>query len=87
MVILGDRGVIAIASYAAQLVPEVEPFLLPMEPQLYQLNIKIPGITAWLGMRLVQAAINMLNTMKTFAEAKDAVANDGPGAGRQEPVH
>ena len=87
MVILGDRGVIAIASYAAQLVPEVEPFLLPMEPQLYQLNIKIPGITAWLGMRLVQAAIYMLNTMKTFAEAKVAVANDGPGAGRQELVH
>ena len=84
LVILGDRAVTAIASYAVQLVPDCGPFLLPIEPTLYKFGIKIPGITACLGIRLVEAAIHALNSMKTFAEAKVAVANDGPGAGRQE---
>ena len=32
---------------------------------------------------IVDAALHMLNDMKTFAEARVAVADDGPGAGRQ----
>jgi len=83
LVILGDRAVTTIASYAVQLVPDIEPFLLPMEPNLYNLGIKVPGLTACIGIRMVQASLHMLNTMKTFTEAQVAVANDGPGAGRQ----
>ncbi len=83
MIILGDRAVTALASYAAQLVPEIQPFLLPIEPPLYHLAVKIPGITACTGMRLIDAAIRTVNDMKTFSEAQVATANDGPGAGRQ----
>jgi nicotinate-nucleotide--dimethylbenzimidazole phosphoribosyltransferase len=83
MIILGDRVVTALASYAAQLVPEIQPFLLPIEPPLYHMAVKIPGITACMGMRLVDAAIHTINDMKTFSEAQVATANDGPGAGRQ----
>ena len=83
MIILGDRAVTALASYAAQLVPEIQPFLLPIEPPLYHMAVKIPGITACIGMRLADAAIHIVNDMKTFSEAQVATANDGPGAGRQ----
>ncbi|MCR5176636.1 MAG: nicotinate-nucleotide--dimethylbenzimidazole phosphoribosyltransferase [Anaerovibrio sp.] len=83
LLVLGDKGTIAVATYAVQLIPEIEPFLLPIEPTLYNTNIKIPGITACLGLRLTEASIHMLNTMKTFSEAQVAVANDGPGAGKQ----
>ncbi|ORT99244.1 Nicotinate-nucleotide--dimethylbenzimidazole phosphoribosyltransferase [Anaerovibrio sp. JC8] len=83
MIILGDRAVTALASYAAQLVPEIRPFLLPVEPPLYHMGVNIPGVTACMGMRLVDAAIHTVNDMKTFSEAQVAVANDGPGAGRQ----
>ena len=83
MIILGDRAVTALAGYAAQLVPEIQPFLLPIEPPLYHMAVKIPGITACIGMRLADAAIHIVNDMKTFSEAQVATANDGPGAGRQ----
>lgn len=36
------------------------------------------------GMILIDGALHMLNDMKTFAEASVAVANDGPGFGRQK---
>ena len=39
--------------------------------------------TACLGIKIIDAALHMLNDMKTFAEARVSVANDGPGAGRQ----
>lgn len=41
------------------------------------------GTGAALGMRLIDAALHMLNDMKTFGEAEVAVAQDGPGATRQ----
>ena len=41
------------------------------------------GCIACLGLKIVDAALHMLNDMKTFAEARVAVADDGPGAGRQ----
>ena len=41
------------------------------------------GCIASLGIRLVDAALHVLNDMKTFAEASVAVADDGPGASRQ----
>lgn len=41
------------------------------------------GIGATLGISLVDAALHVLNDMKTFGEAEVAVANDGPGAEKQ----
>ena len=41
------------------------------------------GCTSALGMKLLDASMHMLNDMKTFGQAAVAVANDGPGAKRQ----
>jgi nicotinate-nucleotide--dimethylbenzimidazole phosphoribosyltransferase len=42
------------------------------------------GLGAALGISLLRAALYMLNDMKTFTEAKVAVAEDGPGALKQQ---
>lgn len=83
MVVLDNDATVAIARYAVNMLPELEPFLLPVQPNLYQMNIKAAGITALAGISLVTASLHMLNDMKTFSEAQVAVANDGPGKGRQ----
>lgn len=41
------------------------------------------GIAAALTMKIIDASLNMLNDMKTFGTAGVSVANDGPGANRQ----
>lgn len=41
------------------------------------------GIGAALGMSLINASLHVLNDMKTFGEAEVAVAQDGPGALKQ----
>ena len=41
------------------------------------------GIGAVLGMSLINASLHVINDMKTFGEAKVAVAQDGPGALKQ----
>lgn len=79
MVILDDAATQAVARYAVKMLPDLEDFLLPVQPQLYQLDIQAPGLVALAGIRLVTASLHMLNDMKTFAEAQVAVANDGPG--------
>lgn len=84
MVVLDDAATQAVARYAVKMLPDLEDFLLPIQPQLYQLDIQAPGITALAGIRLITACLHMLNDMKTFAEAQVAVANDGPGKGIQK---
>ena len=84
MVILDDAATQAVARYAVKMLPDLEDFLLPVQPQLYQLDIQAPGLVALAGIRLVTASLHMLNDMKTFAEAQVAVANDGPGKGIQK---
>lgn len=84
MVILDDATTQAIARYAVKMLPDLEDFLLPVQPQLYQLDMQAPGLVALAGIRLVTASLHMLNDMKTFAEAQVAVANDGPGKGIQK---
>ena len=52
---------------------------------MLQTGITLPGgIIASLGLGITEAAMHMLNIMRTFAETKVAVASDGPGAGRQQ---
>lgn len=53
-------------------------------PAYLHLNLNVgEGIGAILGMRLIDAGLHVLNDMKTFGEAKVAVAQDGPGSLRQ----
>ncbi|MCE5284963.1 MAG: nicotinate-nucleotide--dimethylbenzimidazole phosphoribosyltransferase [Pelosinus sp.] len=42
------------------------------------------GMGAAFGISLLRASLHMLNDMKTFSEAKVAVAEDGPGAKKQK---
>ena len=84
LIILDDEATEIIARYAEALCPALVPYVLHVQPALLQLDVKVPGgAVACLGLKLVDAALHMLNDMKTFAEAKVPVANDGPGAGRQ----
>lgn len=84
MIILDDAATLAVARYAVKMLPDLEDFLLPVQPQLYQTEITAPGLAALAGIRLVSACLHVLNDMKTFAEAQVAVANDGPGKGIQK---
>ncbi|SMC51945.1 nicotinate-nucleotide--dimethylbenzimidazole phosphoribosyltransferase [Sporomusa malonica] len=53
-------------------------------PAYLKLEINLgEGTGAALGMSLINAALHMLNDMKTFGEAEVAVAQDGPGALKQ----
>lgn len=60
--------------------------LLPLLDLPSYLNLDMcigEGCTSALGIKLIDAALHMLNDMKTFGQAAVAVANDGPGADRQ----
>lgn len=53
-------------------------------PAYLQLDMRLgEGTGAVLGMSLINASLHMLNDMKTFGEAEVAVAQDGPGALKQ----
>ena len=84
------------AKIAIDLAPNVKDYILRTEsppdaalewdiPSYLNLNMTTGGgCIAALGMKLIDASLHMLNDMKTFTEASVAVANDGPGAGRQK---
>ncbi len=53
-------------------------------PTYLKLDLRLQGgCGAALGMALVDASLHMLNDMKTFGDAQVAVAEDGPGALKQ----
>ncbi len=84
LILLDDEATEIIARYTEALCPDIKPYILHIQPALLQLGIKTAGgITACLGKKLVDAALHMLNDMKTFAETSVPVANDGPGVRRQ----
>ena len=84
LIVLDNESTEIIARYAEQLCPDIVPYLLHTQPALLRLHMTTGGgCIACLGMRLVDAAMHVLNDMKTFAEASVAVADDGPGARRQ----
>ena len=84
LIVLDDESTEIVARYAEALCPSLSPYILHVQPALLQLDMYMPGgAVACLGLKLVDAALHMVNDMKTFAEAKVPVANDGPGAGRQ----
>ena len=54
-------------------------------PAYLHLDINLgQGTGACLGMSLIKASLHVLNDMKTFGEAEVAVAQDGPGALKQD---
>ena len=84
LVALDDPLTESVARCAERLSPTLAPYLLHVQPDYLALSLDAGGgIAASLGMRLVDAALHMLNDMKTFAETAVAVAADGPGKGRQ----
>ncbi len=85
LIILDNEATEIIAQYTEKLCPGIKPYLLHTQPNLLHLAMTAGGGgIACLGMKVVDAALHMLNDMKTFAEASVAVADDGPGAGRQQ---
>ena len=85
LIVLDNEATEIVARYTELLCPEIKPFILHTQPNLLQLEMTTGGgCIACLGMRVVDAALYMLNDMKTFAEASVSVADDGPGAGRQK---
>ena len=84
LIVLDDEATEIIARYAEALCPGLQPYVLHTQPGLLRLGLTAGGgCVACLGLKIVDAALHMLNDMKTFAEAGVSVANDGPGAGRQ----
>ena len=80
---MDDEATEIIARYTEALCPACKPYILHVQPALIQADITLGGIVSVLGRRLVDAALGVLNDMKTFAEVGVAVAGDGPGKGRQ----
>lgn len=84
-ILLDDEATEIIARYTELLCPDVRPYILHVQPAMLLTDITLPGgIIASLGLGITEAAMHMLNIMRTFAETKVAVASDGPGAGRQQ---
>ena len=84
-IILDDEASEIIARYTELLCPDVRPYILHVQPLLLQADCSLPGgLLATLGMDIAEAALYMLNDMRTFAESKVAIACDGPGTGRQQ---
>lgn len=55
-------------------------------PTYLRLNLRAAGCGAVLAIALLDASLHMLNDMKTFGDAQVAVAEDGPGALKQDPA-
>ena len=82
---LSDDLVSTIAlKYALVLAPAINPYLMFVCPDYLDLNITTGGgCICSLGMKLIDASLQMMKDMKTFAEAGVAIATDGAGAGIQ----
>lgn len=96
-IVLDDALTLAAAQLAVRIAPAAQPYLilterpagcgqiLPELPAYLHLGAKLGGgCVSALGMKLVDASLHMLNDMKTFGQAAVAVADDGPGAKRQD---
>lgn len=85
LVILDNEATEIIARYTELLCPDVKPYILHTQPMLLRLSMTTGGgCLSCLGIKMVDAALHVLNDMKTFAESRVSAAKDGPGAGRQE---
>ncbi len=83
LILLDSEALKIIARYAERITPEIRSYLLPVQPELVDLKLRLPGLTAACGLHIVCASLFMLNNMKTFEETKVSIAGNGPGALRQ----
>lgn len=84
LVLSDDSASVIALKYALELVPAAKPYIMFVCPDYLDLSITTGGgCICSLGMKLIDASMQMMKDMKTFAEAKVAIANDGPGAGIQ----
>lgn len=84
-ILIDDEASEIIARYTELLCPAIRPYILHVQPLLIKADCTLSGgLIASLGMDIGEAALTMLNKMRTFAESKVATASDGPGAERQQ---
>ena len=81
-IVLDNPDIENMAADCIEEIPAAAPYLLHVQPELLKLDVDCPGgLVAALGITLAEAALHMVNDMRTFADAGVAVAEDGPGAG------
>ncbi len=84
LVLSDDKASVIALKYALAIAPDIKPYLMFVCPDYLDLDITTSGgCICALGMKLIDASLQMMKDMRTFAEAKVAIANDGPGAGIQ----
>ncbi len=84
-IVLDNPDMEKLTAQAAEQLPAASPYLLHVQPELLSLNVNCPGgLVSALGIALIEAALHILNDMRTFADAGVAVAHDGLGAGIQK---
>lgn len=84
-IVLDNPDMEKLTAQAVEQLPAASPYLLHVQPELLSLNVNCPGgLVSALGIALIEAALHILNDMRTFADAGVAVAHDGPGAGIQK---
>lgn len=84
LIVLDDEGTEIVARCVEAFCPAIRPYLFHTQPNLLRLDMTAAGgLTSCLGFKIIDAALHILNDMKTFAETRVSVADDGPGAGRQ----
>ena len=84
LIVLDNPATEIIARYTEQLCPAIRPYILHTQPSLLQLGMTLEGGVACLGLCVIDAALHMLNDMKTFEETGVSIAADGPGAKKQQ---
>ena len=84
LVLPGDAATDHVVREYCVISPALTHYVLHLLPEMITAEINAPaGIVGILGLEIVRAALHIMNDMKTFTEAKVAVAIDGAGAGRQ----
>ena len=84
LVLPGDAATDHVVREYCVISPALTHYVLHLLPEMITAEIDAPaGIVGILGLEIVRAALHIMNDMKTFTEAKVAVAIDGAGAGRQ----
>lgn len=84
-IVLDNPDMEKLTAQAVEQLPAASPYLLHVQPELLSLNVNCPGgLVSALGIALIEAALHILNDMRTFADAGVAVAHDGLGAGIQK---
>lgn len=83
LILLDDEITEIIARYTLELCPEAEPYVYPFPGKVFAFGSAAPLLNVCYGKKLVDAAVRVLDSMKTFEETSVPPADDGPGRLRQ----